>query len=254
LAGKAPVKTTTAFSAFCLLADETKGRDWVVYFRLSGKAVSEKEATAFLRGEKKNGVKLLEFALCPPDGKIERFRENIAWGQAVNGLRVGLSPEKIVVGSKETTLIVRLCYENTGKEPRKIPVHGRYVNCFRIMFAAEKDGKTSYAYWNGKRSETSWAVEKEIGAGERFEENFLLMLPFNAKASETKKAESQFNLPELKAAESLKVTFGLCVKTDPGETSWALADTAKSGTITVTRAAQEAAPEPGKGVDALKDE
>jgi hypothetical protein len=166
--------------------------------------------------------------------------EKISWGVAVNGLRVGLAPEKIVVGPKETTLKVRLCYENTGKEPRKIPVHGnRYINCFRVMFATEKGGKTSYAYWNLERRKTSCAEEKELGAGEKFEEIFLLTLPYDLQViDDSKPGVSEFILPELRAGESLKLFFGLFAETDPGEKSWALAGTVKSGGITVTRAAE----------------
>jgi len=117
-------------------------------------------------------------------------------------------------------------------------VHGDHeVNCFRIMFAAEKDGKTFYACWNGSREKTVRATEKEIGAGEKFEENFLLTLPFDQTKSE--KPASEFYLPELRTGESLKLFFGLCSETDPRQKSWALADTVKSGAITVTRATEE---------------
>jgi hypothetical protein len=115
--------------------------DWVIFFRLSGKSVPEETALAFLRGEDKTGTKLLEFALCPPggkiarfrggkqpaiggktmslrtgDGKIEQFRENIAWGQAVNGLQAGLSAKqaKFEVG-KPITLVLHAQSLRTAK-------------------------------------------------------------------------------------------------------------------------------------------
>ena len=56
----------------------------------------------------------------------------------MNGLRVGLSPGRILLEPKETALKVRLHYENVGREPRKVPVHDDpAINCFRILFAIQ---------------------------------------------------------------------------------------------------------------------
>jgi hypothetical protein len=85
LGGVIPVEWTSEDTVFCLLLfpDKEGWSDWVVYFRLSGgSGRTEDEAHAFLRGDKdlKGTPKLVEFALCFPEGKnqsrrIERFAE-----------------------------------------------------------------------------------------------------------------------------------------------------------------------------------
>lgn len=49
--------------------------DWLIYFTLSGQFHDAREAAAFLKGDAgvDPDLKLLEFALCFPDGRIERF-------------------------------------------------------------------------------------------------------------------------------------------------------------------------------------
>lgn len=89
--------------------------DRVVYFRLSGKSVSEKAAAAFLRGKEETGTKLLEFALCTADGKTERFTDGISWGQPAGGLRAGIVAGKARAGSQNEISVTGLL-RNVAKE------------------------------------------------------------------------------------------------------------------------------------------
>jgi hypothetical protein len=77
LDGWIPVETSFEDTVFCLhlFADEKGWSNWVIYFRLTGSPHWQKEdALAFLRGKSVSGSpKIVEFALCFPGRRIERF-------------------------------------------------------------------------------------------------------------------------------------------------------------------------------------
>ncbi|MBC8877247.1 MAG: hypothetical protein H8E44_48075 [Planctomycetes bacterium] len=78
LHGKVPVEWAETDTVFCLhlFPDESGRSDWVIYLRLSGKSGRPKEeALAFLKGEPDvpDNPKLVEYAICFPDGRIERY-------------------------------------------------------------------------------------------------------------------------------------------------------------------------------------
>lgn len=80
LHGKVPVEWAETDTVFCLhlFPDESGRSDWVMYLRLGGKSGrSKEEALAFLKGEPdvRDNPKLVEYAICFPDGRIERYSE-----------------------------------------------------------------------------------------------------------------------------------------------------------------------------------
>ncbi len=159
-----------------------------------------------------------------------------AWGQAVGSLRLGLSPSVAMLDDKATTLRVRIHFENIGREPVGVPVHGAAgVNAWRLIFAAEKDGKVFYLSRFFSRDETIPPGRKSLNPGERFSEEFLIAAPLSFGAVLTSPAP--LRLEALEPGERLTLRVAICPHIAPqGAKEWNAPGTLKSGGITIQRA------------------
>jgi RNA polymerase sigma factor (sigma-70 family) len=156
--------------------------------------------------------------------------EPIAWGEASNGLRLGLGPSRIEVGASASTFVVHVWYENVGKQARQVPVL-KNQNMYPLMFAGTKLGQPFYVDYHAVRLAVTVPEFHNLGLGQRFKEEFTLTFRNDGGGFA--------GLPELAPGQALSLRAGLCGKGDTqGEKSWNLPDTLRSGSITVTRVAQ----------------
>ena len=168
-----------------------------------------------------------------PDATVptRQKAEDIAWGQPVKGLRMGLSPTKIVLAQNQTGYKVTVWYENVGRETGKVPEQ-KGSSLWNLMFAYEKDGRTSYIDHPGLEATMIPVHDRPLKPGERFSEE----MPNELVNSLHPPAPLKLPLPG--PGKSLTLRAGFRNRIDPaGQEDWNAADTLKSGAITVTWAA-----------------
>jgi len=130
-----------------------------------------------------------------PDGG-----EEIAWGEAKNGVRIGLSPKTVKLKPDEKTFTVRVWYENVSRQLQRVPVH-KNANMYVLMFTGNTGGGPFYVGCVMERAETIPPGSHSLKPGERFSETFGLGLAVGG-------GDTRFYLPELKADESLTLQAG----------------------------------------------
>jgi len=130
-----------------------------------------------------------------PDGG-----EEIAWGEAKDGVRIGLSPKTVNLKPDEKTFTVRVWYENVSHQLQRVPVH-KNANMYTLMFAANTGGEPFYVGCIVARTETIPPRPHSLKPGKRFSETFGLGLAVGGGGT-------RFYLPELKAGESLTLQAG----------------------------------------------
>ena len=162
-------------------------------------------------------------------------REDIAWGKAAGGVRIGLSPRTISLDPDEKTFTVRVWYENASRKPQEVPVH-KDANMYQLMFSGSTGGKRFYVGCLCRRLETIAPRPHPLKPGERFSETFRLGF--------VGVRETRFHLPDLKAGESLTLKAGWTPFGDAATAAhWNAPRTRTSGAITVRRKGAK----PGKG-------
>jgi hypothetical protein len=167
------------------------------------------------------------------DPKPEAVRPpGIAWGEPLDGLRLGLAPDPASLFRDERDLKVTIWYENVSKETKQVPVQ-RDLNVLRLMFAGEKDGQPFFADYRMARLAITPARFEPLEPGKRLHEEFVLRLG--------EEWNGLRGLPALEPSKSLTLRAGLCARGDTeGEKSWKAEDTLRSGPITVRRLEKDA--------------
>lgn len=161
----------------------------------------------------------------------------VSWGEARDGVRMGLSPAKTTLGRNEGAVLVWVWYENQGKKYAAVPVHKTsLINLYRIMFAGEKAGKPFQACFFCGRNETIGPGKKEVPPDGLYGEEYLLPLPVDDGSGHFR---APAFLPSLAAGESLTLQVGLCADEPHGEKDWNAPETLKSGAIAVARGMTE---------------
>jgi hypothetical protein len=160
-----------------------------------------------------------------------RKTEDIAWGEPVKGLRMGLSPAKIVLAREPGTYKVTVWYENLGTKAAKVPQQ-EGSSLWNLMFAYEHDGRTAYIDPPGLSATMIPVHEVLLKPGERFCEE----MPNRLKPGFPRLAPLKLPLPDLGKSLVLRAAYGPYVDA-AGARHWNLPETLKTGAITVTRAA-----------------
>ena len=122
---------------------------------------------------------------------------DIAWGKAVDGIRVGLSPRMISLDPGEKTLTVRVSYENVSPKPQEVPVH-KAANMYKLMFGGSFGGKPFYSDCLVERAKVSPPRPHLLKPGQRFSETFTLGF-----TNLGVRPDVLFYLPGLEAGKSL---------------------------------------------------